>query len=57
MSHRYHMLLTLLLVGSGLSVGETTTAEERLQLVDPFIGTGFHGHSSPGRPCRLVWFN
>ncbi|MGN6644865.1 MAG: GH92 family glycosyl hydrolase [Verrucomicrobiota bacterium] len=40
-------LLVLLGVG-GSNLSAQTTAAERLQQVDPFIGTGFHGHTFPG---------
>ena len=49
MKNYHNLLLSLVLVGtSGSSLGAVTTAQERLSQVDPFIGTGFHGHTFPG---------
>lgn len=48
------MLLGLLLAGCNRSSSELLT--DYVQYVDPFIGTGFHGHTFPGptRPHALV---
>jgi predicted alpha-1,2-mannosidase len=48
MNYRHLILLPVLLVGTGLNVVAETPAAERLQQVDPFIGTGYHGHTFPG---------
>jgi len=48
MNHRHLILLVALMGGSALTACAETTAAERLQQVDPFIGTGFHGHTFPG---------
>jgi predicted alpha-1,2-mannosidase len=48
MNYRHLILLPVLLVGTGLNVVAETPAAERLRQVDPFIGTGFHGHTFPG---------
>ena len=48
MHYRHLLLLPALLLASGLSISAETTAAERLRQVDPFIGTGFHGHTFPG---------
>ncbi|MCU0783814.1 MAG: GH92 family glycosyl hydrolase, partial [Verrucomicrobia bacterium] len=44
----YLLPLLVFLATSGSNLMAETTAEERLQQVDPFIGTGFHGHTFPG---------
>jgi predicted alpha-1,2-mannosidase len=51
----YHTVTLLLaLIGaSGLNVHAETTPQERLPQVDPFIGTGFHGHTFPGATTPL----
>src|ERR1700723_3740551 len=44
-------LIALLILGAGLcpmTEAQTLTAEDRLALVDPFIGTGPDGHTFPG---------
>jgi putative alpha-1,2-mannosidase len=48
MNSRNLMLLLVLLGASGLNVRAEAAAAEQLQRVDPFIGTGFHGHTFPG---------
>lgn len=54
-------ILFSLLLAAGIWTGcqfspEKTRTEDRLQQVDPFIGTGFHGHTFPGatRPFAMV---
>jgi hypothetical protein len=33
-------------------------AQQRLvDFVNPFIGTGGHGHTYPEQQCHLVWYN
>ncbi len=60
MRKSFYYLSTLALFGL-LTTGcqpkpEVTTLENQVQYVDPFIGTGFHGHTFPGptRPHALV---
>lgn len=49
-------LISLLLLGGCKESAENTQLSDRLQYVDPFIGTGFHGHTFPGatRPFAMV---
>lgn len=49
------LLFLCLWTGCGVS-SEKTGNEDRLQYVDPFIGSGFHGHTFPGatRPFAMV---
>jgi predicted alpha-1,2-mannosidase len=48
MNYRNIMLLIAMMGASASSLGAKTPTDQRLQLVDPFIGTGFHGHTFPG---------
>ena len=48
MNYRNIMLLIAMMGAGASSLGAKTPTDQRLQLVDPFIGTGFHGHTFPG---------
>jgi predicted alpha-1,2-mannosidase len=48
MNYHHLMLLIVLMGASGSNAGAETPAQARLRQVDPFIGTGFHGHTFPG---------
>lgn len=48
MNRRWTRTLGLLLAMSTVTLQSTSAADRILQQVDPFIGTGYHGHTFPG---------
>ena len=47
----------LLAAGNGVAQQNYSKSEGLLQYVDPYIGSGYHGHVFVGRVFRMEWYS